>query len=108
MTKKQEIELLRQVAGQLGRESYCGPWLQSIIPEVEHDIQSDFPPMATWRGSRDDAAEIITNARAEAERIVRQAKDDAKKEIESSDRRNRQHTEYAIMHLKKALIEIGG
>ena len=49
MTKEREIELLKEFESKLGANSYCGKWLESLIPDIERDIASDIPLCATKR-----------------------------------------------------------
>lgn len=44
MTKKEEVDLLRETADRLGPDSYVGPALIELLPLVWHDIRSDFQP----------------------------------------------------------------
>ena len=89
MSKAQEIEILRECVEKLGRDSYCGPWLQDQIPFIEHDMRCDILPTPTWTESRqlheghlalakDQAARLVKAAEGEAERIKKEAADYAK------------------------------
>ena len=48
MMKEQEIEKLTALAAELGPESYVGPWLESVIPEIKQSIISDVNPTVSW------------------------------------------------------------
>lgn len=74
MTKRQELELLAETAAKLGPDSYCGPWLTKILPEVERDIRSDFFPMHSPEEVRKEANKIVDDAWAEARRIIGEAR----------------------------------
>ncbi len=78
MTKNQEIEILREAAAKLGKDSYCGEWLNSIIPHVESEIRSDFVPVFLPSHAEKQANEIIANAKERAKNIL----DNAQKEGE--------------------------
>lgn len=71
MTKNEELQILREAAEKLGPDSYCGPWLRTVIPIIERDIRSDNPPDPITH--RQYAAQIM----AEAEEVLRRAKADA-------------------------------
>ncbi len=94
-SKAEEIEILTAAARQLGESSYCGPWLYSIIPEIEDSIKSDLLPAISWierqtedtrqraavqaaEKDRAQAAQELRNAHyehAKANAAVAQAKD---------------------------------
>ena len=84
MDKAQEIEILRAAASQLGTDSYCGPWLNRIIPRVEMDIRSDLTPDPMSLSEFTDA--VIAAAKAEAEQILRDARKDAQKMLAEAER----------------------
>ena len=70
MTKAQEIELLTRMANEFPQDSYCGPWLRSVLAEVESDIRSDIPPSASITFAREVSAHIIQEANDERQRII--------------------------------------
>ena len=81
MTKEQEIAIIREFAAFLGGNSYFGPLLNELLPSIERDIRGDiFPSLSlydirkeaeeTRKVSKDEAARIIDNANANAQRIV--------------------------------------
>ena len=45
MTKAQEMALFDEFAAKFGRDSYLGPWLQSIRADVDRSIRCDLYPM---------------------------------------------------------------
>ena len=45
MTKAQEMALFDEFAAKFGRDSYLGPWLQSIRADVDRSIRCDIYPM---------------------------------------------------------------
>jgi hypothetical protein len=53
-TKSEEIAILTEAASRLGANSYCGPWLTSILPFIEREIRSDsfvdYDPRKAWIG----------------------------------------------------------
>lgn len=83
MNKEQEIDILRAAASQLGTDSYCGPWLNRIIPRVEMDIRSDLIPDPMSLSEFTDAA--IAAAKAEAEQILWAARAEARKTVAEAE-----------------------
>ena len=73
MNKQTEIEILKDTAQRLGKESYCGAWMESIIPEIERDITSDMPPTPTPAGTREQHERIIDQAKRQAAKIIEAA-----------------------------------
>jgi hypothetical protein len=81
MTKNQELAFLRATADKLGSDSYLGPWLRQILPELEAIIRSDNLPQITIadaitqaeQAARIAGEQIIREAEREAEQIRRQA-----------------------------------
>lgn len=90
MTKEAEIAILAKAAIALGNGSYIGPWLSSIISELESDLRSDFVPVITLAEARKRAADIQKEARDKASALVGDALRDADKAItEAHERRQR-------------------
>lgn len=66
MTKTQEIEVLTRAAAELGPDSYLGPWLTSILGELERDIRSDILPTITLAEARARCFELMAEASLKA------------------------------------------
>ena len=81
MTKAQEFERLREFTQSLPKDTYLRPWLEEIMPEVEHEITCDFMPTPSIRESRNraesQAKEIILAATCKAETILKEAQVEA-------------------------------
>ena len=81
MTKNKELEILRRTASELGADSYTGPWLESILPDLESVMRSDFLPTLTVQEAilaADKAAtEILDAAQSRAKQILTAAKNNA-------------------------------
>ena len=88
MTKNEELYILSKAAADLGTDSYLGPWLTSIIGELERDLRSDFLPVLSLFEARyraDNAlreAQVICeqrlqDAQTKADKIVQEAVDSA-------------------------------
>ncbi len=77
MTKATELALLKEFTNSLPKDSYLRPWLEEIMPEVEHEITCDFMPTPSIRESRNraesQAKDIILAATAKAESILKEA-----------------------------------
>jgi hypothetical protein len=78
MTKSQELAVIDAAIKQLGTDSYLGPWLQSIRPELESTIRSDFMPEINLKFVVAECNRRIETAKSEAEFIISQAKIKAK------------------------------
>lgn len=77
MTKQAELEALDRFTASLPADSYLRPWLESIRPEVEHDIRCDFPIAASVKETRRQCEVMLTEARQQAAAITRQAHHEA-------------------------------
>ena len=89
MTKSEEIEILRQAANWLGRDSYCGAWLADQLPSIESALLSDYLPEVyalSISEARIHCGKIIEQAKIEAQEIEARAKSDAEKTRESACR----------------------
>lgn len=82
MTKSEEIEILRQAANWLGKDSYCGAWLADQLPSIESALASDYLPDVyafSIHEARIHADKIIAQAKIEAQEIEARAKAEAEK-----------------------------
>lgn len=103
MTKNDEIETLRKTAEKLGTNSYCGPWLLDQLPQIEMDIRSDFFPQITWAESRRIQDQHLANAKAQAEFLLKQAKDKADRMIADAEKHSAQVRASLIRDIEKAI-----
>lgn len=67
MNKDQELAILAEAATKLGNASCLGPWLSSIIDELQRDLRSDFIPVITLGEARYRAQRIAIEANDKAE-----------------------------------------
>lgn len=76
MRKSEEIAILKDAAARLGLESYCGPWLLSVIAQVEADITADHPPSPTIEATRAHCEAMLEQAKTRREELdgISQAK----------------------------------
>jgi cell division septum initiation protein DivIVA len=82
MDKQNELAVLQKTAEELGPDSYCGPWLLSILPQIMADMLDGLPPTPTMHASRELSISILVNARYEAEQIITKAKAEAAQILE--------------------------
>lgn len=108
MTKQAELDILRATVAKLGADSYCGPWLASVLPEIEQDIVSDIDPFpmlpsqALRRG-----AEIRAGAVAEAAEMVESARVQAKKGLDAAYQEAQRVRERMASELRRMADGIG-
>jgi hypothetical protein len=110
MTKQEEITLLREMAEKFGPNSYVGPWLKSVIPQVEYCVGSDFAPeefVPTIPQTREECGRMIETAGIQATHTIEAAKRVAKQTTEAAEKERARCLEYAADALRKALKEIG-
>lgn len=74
MNKSTEIQILREAAEKLGPNSYCGPWLLSVLGEVEQEIRADFMPSPSIARALKESEDVRNAARHEADGILRGAR----------------------------------
>ena len=79
MTKHEEIQALMELAHKLGSDSYCGPWLESQIPFIEHDMRCDILPTSSWSETRRLHDGVLNTAREQAEYLLRSATEKSEK-----------------------------
>ena len=106
MTKNDELEALRKTAEKLGANSYCGPWLLDQIPQIEQDIRSDYFPQITWSESRRIQEQHIANAKAQAEFMLKQAKDKADRMIQDAENHSAQIRASLIRDIEKVIASL--
>jgi len=106
MTKQDELETLRKTAEKLGSNSYCGPWLLDQIPQIEQDIRSDFFPQITWSESRRIQDQHLANAKAQAEFMLKQAKEKAERMIQDAEKHSKQVRASLIRDIEKAIAAL--
>ena len=103
MTKQQEIDILAAAADKLGADSYCGPWLRDQIPFVERDMRSDILPTFSWTECRRLHEGHLALAKEQAERILKQAKEQAAVIRKDADKYADNSRRRLAIDLRKAL-----
>jgi hypothetical protein len=106
MTKNDEIQALMELAHKLGGNSYCGPWLESQIPFIEHDIRCDIFPNASWSETRRLHDGMIATAKEHAENIVKAANEKAAGIIKDAENRAENTRRMLARDIQKALDSI--
>jgi len=109
MTKAEEIMVLRNAIDRLGRDSYVGPWLESVVYQVEDCIKSDFPPenfVPTIPATREEAARMIEDAARLATKTIEDAKRRAGQIEDKMRERLKRHRVFILEQLEKAAREI--
>jgi len=107
MTKADELRILDRAIAALTAESYLGPWLAGVRAEVAQQVRADFVPTLwpsqaeaeareTIQAANDRAVDLLTQAEAQAARIVGAAKAEA----------GRTHVQ-AVEALRGALASLG-
>lgn len=79
MTKHDEIQALMELAHKLSANSYCGPWLESQIPFIEHDMRCDIMPTASWSETRRLHDGMLDTAKQQADYLLKAATEKADK-----------------------------
>lgn len=85
MNKATELEILRDAVRRLGTDSYCGPWLDSVLQEVERDMRCDFIPAATMGDTAKQCAELVKVAEERAAELQAHAKRHADRTIKEAE-----------------------
>lgn len=78
-SKSEEIAILTAAAKKLGSESYTGPWLSKVLPQLEQDMKNDFMPDFDWHKAARECTALKEEAKAEAARMIQSAKDEAQR-----------------------------
>lgn len=73
MTKTQEIVALQNFVASLPNETYLRPWLESIFPDIERAIRSDFLIEASPTESARQCALELAQAQHKAQVIIASA-----------------------------------
>lgn len=105
-TKQQEIEVIENAISQLGKESYLGPWLESVKFELEAMMRADCFPNVSLSESRELADKIERDANRKAEAIVSNAKNEADRLVSDARRTIAIVFDRARGALHRALSEI--
>ena len=106
MTKHDEIQALMELAHKLGSNSYCGPWLDSQIPFIEHDIRCDIMPTNTWSETRRLHDGMLETAKQQAEYLLKAATEKADKIMRDAEKQAENTRKTLARDIQKALDAI--
>jgi hypothetical protein len=106
MTKHDEIQALLELAHKLGENSYCGPWLESQIPFIEHDMRCDILPTSSWSETRRLHDGMLETAKQQAEYLLKAATEKADKTVRDAETRAENTRRMLARDLQKALDAI--
>ena len=76
-----------ELSHKLGANSYCGPWLESQIPYIEHDIRCDILPTSSWSETRRLHDVMLDTAKQQAEYLLKAATEKADKIVRDAETR---------------------
>ena len=77
MNKDAELKILTEAIEKLGPHSYCGPWLLSVLSEVEIEMRDDLPVTPTLHETQLKCRLVMEETRAAAKETRWQADIDA-------------------------------
>jgi hypothetical protein len=106
MTKHDEIQALMELAHKLGSDSYCGPWLESQIPFIEHDMRGDILPTSSWSKTRRLHDGMLDTAKQQADYLLKAATEKADKIVRDAETRAENTRRTLARDLQKALDSI--
>lgn len=108
MRKSQEIDILREAAAKLGDDSYCGPFLTMLIPQIEQTILSDLAVEFDIRRANADCVDVRERARKEAEDIMASAQSKASAILAAAKEQAEELRKSAVAKLQDAVKVIEG
>ena len=106
MTIHDEIQALMELAHKLGSNSYCGPWLDSQIPFIEHDMRCDIMPTNTWSETRRLHDGMLNTAKQQSEYLLKAATEKADKIVRDAETRAENTRKTLARDIQKALDAI--
>lgn len=78
-TKEEEKQIIQDTIAKLGQDSYLGPWLQTVLYELEAMMRADCFPRVSLADSQAEADKIVAKAEKAADAIIVRAKQEAEK-----------------------------
>lgn len=107
ISKGEEIALLQKCADALGKDSYCGGWLGSLIAQIKRDITSDIEPVMTIGEAHRLAEGIVAAAHEQAAAIFKAAQSEAVKTRTEATSDVTRLRGQAIDALRRSLHQLG-
>jgi hypothetical protein len=77
MTKAEELNAVKNFTASLPTDSYLRPWLESVLPEIEADIRSDFPVSPSFKLARVECDRIVNDTRRHCDGVRQRAEQEA-------------------------------
>src|ERR1019366_5990203 len=77
MTKAEELNAVKNFTASLPTDSYLRPWLESVLPEIEADIPSDFPVSPSSKPRGVEGARIVNDPRRHCDGVRQRAEQEA-------------------------------
>ena len=62
-TKAQEMAILQRTIIELGPDTYLGPWLKSLLDELERDLRCDLFPLQTLAQAKAESHALLEQTR---------------------------------------------
>ena len=106
MTKHDEIQALLELAHKLGANSYCGPWLESQIHFIEHDMRCDILPTSSWSETRRLHDGMLDTAKQQADYLLKAATEKADKIVREAEKQAENTRRTLARDIQKALDSI--
>lgn len=105
ITKKEELEIITATIGQLGENSYLGPWLLSVRHELEAMMRADSFPCISLSEAREDALKIVKEGERQAD-LIKVAALQRAEEREALTERETQRARTLIREAQNSLLAI--
>ena len=77
MSKAEELKAVKNFTASLPADSYLRPWLESVLPEIEADIRSDFPVSPSLKLARVECDRMVNDTRLHGEGVRQRAEQEA-------------------------------
>jgi len=106
MTKHDEIQAMMELSHKLGADSYCGPWLESQIPFIEHDMRCDILPTSSWGDTRRLHDGMLDTAKQQADYMLKAATEKADKIVRDAQMLSENTRRTLARDIQKALDSI--
>lgn len=103
MTKANEIEILTDCINKLGQDSYCGGWLESLLPEIQSLMRSDIIPTMTMSETRTQCESMRKESLERSEKIIMEAERKAESKLDEAERKYTAIREVLRRDINKAL-----
>jgi hypothetical protein len=103
MTKLEELSHIADCINKLGHDSYCGAWLESLLPEIESLMRSDMIPDITLAETRSQCEAMRKESLMRQEKIINEAEKQAENKLNEAERKYTAIREILRRDINKAL-----